>query len=149
MDYSSQNHNVIVRGDILGAEKLKIGELAEITHVTKRTIDYYTNLGLLKAERSSSNYRYYDFSSIERIRLIEQRKAEGMSLEQIKHEVIERFAEEIDVLELRLKMKGLEKEVSAVLAQLDKADQNRFDEIKKKISPESLSLIQTLLLFLS
>ncbi|WP_449619549.1 hypothetical protein [Robertmurraya sp. Marseille-Q9965] len=72
-----------------------------------------------------------------------------MSLDQIKHEVIERFAEEIDVFELRLKMKGLEKEVSAVLAQLDKADQNSFNEIKKKISPESLSLIQTLLLFLS
>lgn len=149
MYYSSKNHNVIVWGDILGTKKLKIGELAEITHVTKRTIDYYTNLGLLKAERSPSNYRYYEFSSIERIRLIEQRKAEGMSLDQIKHEVIERFAEEIDVFELRLKMKGLEKEVSAVLAQLDKADQNRFNEIKKKISPESLSLIQTLLLFLS
>lgn len=72
-----------------------------------------------------------------------------MSLDQIKHEVIERFAEEIDVFELRLKMNGLEKEVSAVLAQLDKADQNSFNEIKKKISPESLSLIQTLLLILS
>lgn len=144
-----QNHNVIVWGEILGAEKLKIGELADITHVTKRTIDYYTNLGLLKAERSASNYRYYDLSSIERIHFIEKRKIEGMSLDEIKQEIIEKYSEEVDVLELRLKIQGLEKEVSEVLAQLEKTDQTRFAEMKKKISPESLSLIQTLLLLLS
>lgn len=146
---SWQNHNVIVWGEILGAEKLKIGELADITNVTKRTIDYYTNLGLLKAERSASNYRYYDLSSIERIHFIEKRKIEGMSLDEIKQEIIEKYSEEVDVLELRLKIQGLEKEVSEVLAQLEKTDQTRFAEIKKKISPESLSLIQSLLLFLS
>ncbi|OMI05393.1 hypothetical protein BTA30_00250 [Bacillus swezeyi] len=56
-----------------GAGKLKIGELAEGTKVTKRTIDYYTKLGLLNAERSSSNYRFYDHSSIKRIKCIENR----------------------------------------------------------------------------
>lgn len=104
---------------------------------------------MLKAERSSSNYRYYDVSSIERIHFIEKRKAEGMSLDEIKQKIIEEYSEEIDVLELRLKIQGLEKEVSEVLAQLEKTDQKKFNEIKKKISHESLSLIQTLLLLLS
>lgn len=54
----------------------------------------------------------------------------------------------MDVLELRLKIKGLEKEVSEVLAHLEKTDENKFAEIKNKISHESLSLIQTLLLLL-
>ena len=72
-----------------------------------------------------------------------------MSLEEIKKECIDRFSEEVDVLDLRLKIKGLEKEVAEVLAQLEKTDQRKFEEMKKKISHESLSLIQTLLLLLS
>ncbi|ONK22740.1 hypothetical protein BLX87_15250 [Bacillus sp. VT-16-64] len=126
-----------------------MGELADKTNVTKRTIDYYTNLGLLKAERSASNYRYYDPSSIERIEFIEKRKQDGMSLDDIKKEIIAKYSEEVDVLELRLKIKGLEKEVSEILAQLEKTDKKKYDDIKKKISHESLSLIQTLLLLLS
>ena len=132
----------------LGKEKLRIGELADRTHVTKRTIDYYTNLGLLKAERSSSNYRYYDSSSIDRIGFIERRKTEGKTLEEIKKELDISHSEEIDVLELRLKIRDLEKEVSKVLQQLEKQDKKRYEEMKGKISRESLSLIQTLLLLL-
>ncbi|MBM7714681.1 DNA-binding transcriptional MerR regulator [Bacillus thermophilus] len=145
----SCNHNVLVRRGLVGTEKLRIGELADKTNVTKRTIDYYTNLGLLKAERSASNYRYYDPSSIERIEFIEKRKQDGMSLDDIKKEIIAKYSEEVDVLELRLKIKGLEKEVSEILAQLEKTDKKKYDDIKKKISHESLSLIQTLLLLLS
>jgi len=104
---------------------------------------------LLKAERSASNYRYYDHSSIERINFIEKRKKEGLSLDEIKKEIIENYSEEIDVLELRLKMKDLEKEVSDILALLEKSDQKKHGELKGKISHESMSLIQTLLLFLS
>ena len=122
--------------------------MADRTHVTKRTIDYYTNLGLLKAERSSSNYRYYDSSSIDRIGFIERRKTEGKTLEEIKKELDISHSEEIDVLELRLKIRDLEKEVSKVLQQLEKQDKKRYEEMKGKISRESLSLIQTLLLLL-
>lgn len=131
--------------DSIGTEKLRIGELAEIAKVTKRTIDYYTNLGLLKVERSTSNYRYYDKSAIERLHFIEQCKKDGMSLEKIKETVVEQDAEEIDVLELRLKIRGLEKEVTDVLAHLDQKD---LKNIKNNVSNESLSLIQTLLLLI-
>ncbi len=139
---------IVRRGDN-GAEKLRIGELAEKAQVTKRTIDYYTNLGLLKAERSSSNYRYYDISSIDRIAFIEKCKKEGMSLEEIKKKVIGRFSEEVDVLELRLKIQGLEKDVTKALNQLKENDPDKYEEFKKNISPESLSLIQSLLLLFS
>ena len=105
--------------------------MAERTHVTKRTIDYYTNLGLLKAERSSSNYRYYDSSSIDRIGFIERRKTEGKTLEEIKKELDISHSEEIDVLELRLKIRDLEKEVSKVLQQLEKQDKKRYEEMRK------------------
>jgi MerR family transcriptional regulator, copper efflux regulator len=143
---SFHNYHVTVWRDSIGTEKLKIGELAERANVTKRTIDYYTNLGLLKVERSTSNYRYYDKSAIERLHYIEQCKKDGMSLEEIKEKVVEKDAEEIDVLELRLKIQGLEKEVTDVLAHLD---QNNLKNVKKNVSNESLSLIQTLLLLIN
>ncbi len=117
--------------------------------MTKRTIDYYTNLGLLEAERSPSNYRYYDHSSIERIAFIEKCKEEGMSLEEIKKKIITQFSEEVDVLELRLKIQGLDKDVTKALSQLKEKDPAKYEEFKKNISPESLSLIQSLLLLLS
>ncbi|MFE8697239.1 MerR family transcriptional regulator [Cytobacillus sp. FJAT-53684] len=126
-----------------------MGELADIANITKRTIDHYTNLGLLKAKRSTSNYRYYDHSSIERLSFIEQCKKEGLSLVEIKKMLLEKDAEEIDVLELRLKIKGLEKDVTDVLAHLDKSDLKKIELVKKNISHESLSLIQTLLLLLN
>jgi len=133
----------------VGVRKYKIGEIAELTGLTKRTIDYYTNLGLLIAERSPSNYRYYDSSSIERIHYIEKRKLEGIHLDIIKKEIIEKYSEEVDLYELRLRIQGLEKKVTEVLAQIEKTDQRKSDEVKKKISHDSLSLIQTLLLLLN
>ena len=139
----------MVWGSYLGAEKLRIGVLADIAGVSKRTIDYYTNFGLLKVERSPSNYRYYDISSIERLCLIEKCKDDGMSLEQIKKKMLDKNAEEIDVLELRLKIEGLEKDVSEVLAHLDKNNLKNHEYLKRNLSHESMSLIQSLLLLLN
>jgi len=146
---SSYNKTITLQfgGEYLGTKKLRIGEIADITGVTKRTIDYYTNLGLLKAERSSSNYRYYDESVIEQLQHIEECKANGMSLEEVKKKMIA-AAEEVDILELRLKIKGLEKEVSEILAHIDKNDAKKCEYLKNNISKESLSLIQTLLLLI-
>lgn len=126
--------------------------MAEKAHVTKRTIDHYTNLGLLEAERSPSNYRYYPHTAIERLQLIEKLKAEGMSLTDIKSFLEAKDisdAEEIDVLELRLKIKGLKEDVTEVLAHLDKNNAKESEYVKKQISHESMSLIQTLLLLLN
>ncbi|KYG31955.1 MerR family transcriptional regulator [Alkalihalobacillus trypoxylicola] len=119
-----------------------MGELAVKSNVTKRTIDYYTNLGLLKVERSSSNYRYYDETSIERLHYIENCKEKGMSLVEIKKNIIDNHSEDIDLQELRLKIKNLESDVSEVIGKLNSLDQQ---EIKKNISKESFSLIQSLI----
>ena len=123
--------------------------MSEIAKVTKRTIDHYTNLGLLIAERSPSNYRYYDESAIEQLNFIEDCKQKGLSLDEIKQLLLEKEAEEIDVLELRLKMKNLEKDVTKVLSHFDKEDETNYEYVKRNISKESLSLIQTLLLLLN
>ncbi|WPK11052.1 MerR family transcriptional regulator [Lysinibacillus louembei] len=127
---------------------LKIGELAEMTGITKRTIDYYTNLGLLKAKRSSSNYRYYNQEAIEQLHFIERKKKEGLSLEQIKH-LIEPKMEEIDIQDIRVQMQQLEKEVALLVTKLSKEDQLAKQNIVTKMKQDSNTLIQSLLLLIT
>ncbi|WP_321202439.1 hypothetical protein [Bacillus sp. CRN 9] len=74
-----------------------------------------------------------------------------MSLVDIKKKLLDKDvheAEEIDVRELRLKINGLKEDVSEVLAHLNKSDAGSQEYIKKNVSSESMSLIQTLLLLL-
>ncbi|MFC9539126.1 MerR family transcriptional regulator [Lysinibacillus sp. NPDC056959] len=125
-----------------------MGELAEKTGITKRTIDYYTNIGLLKAERSASNYRYYAPTMIERLHYIEQRKQQGLSLIEIQHELNITPHEEIDVQMLRVKMQDLEQDVTTLLEQINKQDNKDIEKIKKNVSPESIALMQSLLLLI-
>lgn len=139
----------MVRSVLIGTEKLKIGELAEKTGVTRRTIDYYTTIGLLEAERSTSNYRFYSLETIDKLRLIEEKKAAGMSLDKIKHELQKEQVEEIDIQEIRLQMQYLEKEVSHLLQQINNEEEVTQHSIKQKISSESVALMQSLLLLIT
>ncbi len=139
---------MIVWRDSFGIEMLKIGELAEMTGITKRTIDYYTNLGLLKAQRSSSNYRYYNQEAIEKLDFIEKKKKEGLSLEQIK-DLIEPKMEEIDIQDIRVQMQQLEKEVALLVTKLSKEDQLAQQSIVTKMKQDSKTLIQSLLLLIT
>ncbi|HEY4623298.1 MAG TPA: MerR family transcriptional regulator [Solibacillus sp.] len=125
-----------------------MGELASATGVTKRTIDYYTNLGLLSVERSASNYRYYDKTMIERIHWIEKQKQLGKCLDEI-HNMLsptEQTHEEIDIQDIRLQMRKLEQDVTMLMGNLDDKERKK---LRKKVSPESVALMQSLLLILN
>ncbi|MGE7768498.1 MerR family transcriptional regulator [Peribacillus sp. NPDC096540] len=130
---------------------MKIGELAEMANVTKRTVDYYTNMGLLKAERSASNYRYYSVRELERLHRIEECKRKNLSLEDIK----ELFNQDKEVssaieetgLQLKSKLDGLNEELREVIRLIEKDEKNEL-LLKKQISHESIALIQSLLVLL-
>ncbi len=63
---------------------LRIGELAARAEVSTRTVDYYTQLGLITpAGRTGGNYRLYTPGDIDRISLIRQLEAHGVSLDDI------------------------------------------------------------------
>mgnify|MGYP003464517516 FL=1 len=110
------------RSDEVGTELLKIGELAQLANVTKRTIDYYTRLGLLQAERSASNYRYYKKETVQLIVEIEELKKQGLSLQEIakKLNIKQAQYEEVDIQAIRIHMQELEKEVKLLAAELEK-----------------------------
>lgn len=89
----------------------RIGELAACCGLSRRTIDYYTQLGLLRpVARTSGNYRLYDADALSRLATIRALQAQRLSLSEIiarlndgsaGSDVIERFqrvASELDRL---------------------------------------------------
>lgn len=63
---------------------LRIGALAACAEVSKRTVDFYTRLGLLSpAARSGGNFRLYRASDVQRIRVIRHLEAQGIRLEDV------------------------------------------------------------------
>lgn len=70
------------------AEKpLRIGEVAELTGTTPRTIRYYEEIGLLSGEtgRIQGKHRVYSEADVERINEVRRlRDLLGLSLEQLK-----------------------------------------------------------------
>ena len=64
---------------------LKIGELANATGLTTKTIRYYELVRLLEnPQRSDSGYRLYGRKDVERLEFIKKSKRLGFSLDQIK-----------------------------------------------------------------
>ncbi|MGD8329059.1 MAG: MerR family transcriptional regulator [Acidobacteriota bacterium] len=63
---------------------LKVGELADRTNLTVRTLHHYDEIGLLSpSRRSSSGHRLYDTAEIARLQQIKSLQQLGFSLEQI------------------------------------------------------------------
>lgn len=60
---------------------LRIGELANLSGVSTRTVDFYTGLGLIEAtQRTAGNFRLYDPECVDRIAAIKVLEANGVSL---------------------------------------------------------------------
>ncbi|PRX12592.1 MerR-like DNA binding protein [Actinoplanes italicus] len=63
---------------------MRIGELAAQAGVSTRTVDYYTQLGLLRtAERTGGGFRLYDPAAADTIATIRQLEDHGVSLQTI------------------------------------------------------------------
>ena len=65
----------------------RIGEIAKLKNISKRTIDYYTQIGLLNPIRTDSNYRLYGEDSIQILEWVEHYKTLNMPLEEIKSSI--------------------------------------------------------------
>ena len=69
----------------VGREPLyRIGELASLAGVSSRTVDYYTQIGLLQScRRTAGNYRLYGQEALERLKLIVAYREQGLPLSAI------------------------------------------------------------------
>ncbi|OIH95661.1 MerR family transcriptional regulator [Curtobacterium sp. MCBA15_001] len=58
---------------------MRIGDLAARAGVSVRSLRYYEEQGLLVAERTTSGQRTYDEPAVDRVRLVQQLYAAGLS----------------------------------------------------------------------
>lgn len=134
----------------------RIGELARLAGISPRTIDYYTGLGLLSpVKRSGGNYRLYDDETLERIRRIEQLKAQKFSLEEIR----EKFAalsrvtpdEQVSrkLADLQSHLVQLEREVKELEPVLEQLKPQQAKRLYRTLSPQTAACVEALLLLLS
>ncbi|MGE5397761.1 MAG: MerR family transcriptional regulator [Chitinophagales bacterium] len=108
-------------------KSLKIGEFAQLTGVTVKTVLHYHKLCLLpEAKRSPGGYRLYGAADLNRMRSIRRLKNLGLSLEQVK----EVLGEPDDQISFRSILLTLQDEL---LAQI-KAMQERMELIRKLLA---------------
>lgn len=66
------------------SDLLRIGELAALAGVSTRTVDYYTQLGLLTcADRTGGGFRLYDPAAVDTIATVKSLEAHGLDLQTI------------------------------------------------------------------
>lgn len=62
----------------------KVEEVCRLSGVSRRTLQYYDNEGVLPAKRSKENYRLYDEAALKRLWEILWYKEMGFNLDEIK-----------------------------------------------------------------
>ncbi|WP_257346632.1 MerR family transcriptional regulator [Pseudalkalibacillus decolorationis] len=128
-----------------------MGELAEQTGLSRRTIDYYTNIGILTAERTGSNYRIYEESSIPRIQIIQHCKSNNMSLGEIKV-LLERFCEDevFNKVEMILdKLKEIETEIIELNSRYPNLNEDQKCWLNQKINQQTISIMQAITILIT
>ncbi|PLR77548.1 MerR family transcriptional regulator [Bacillus sp. V3-13] len=134
----------------------RIGELARRSNVSKRTIDYYTGLGLLQAQRSDCNYRIYTEEALNDLKFIEECKKMHLPLEEIKRKLEIKKSKDIRESEVEKhiddvtsQMKQLHNELSTILPLIEKLEGQQKKKLSNKLSTESTALMQSLLILTS
>ncbi|WP_053600968.1 MerR family transcriptional regulator [Bacillus sp. FJAT-18017] len=128
-----------------------MGELATRAGVSKRTIDYYTSIGLLNAERTHSNYRLYDKSTLADLKYIEECKSMHFPLDEIKRKLEIKKAGRIRESQLEdqaylvaQQMKQLHDDLSALLPLIQKLDTKKRDIVSRDLNEEGNALLKSL-----
>jgi MerR family copper efflux transcriptional regulator len=140
----------------MGDMKLyKIGELARISEVSSRTIDYYTKMGLINPEtRSDTNYRLYSSETLTRLKRIESMKREKYTLEEIKArlQLWNKISPDEDMTDkltsFQHHLQQLQKEVQEISPLLEKMKPSQLKKLNKVLTPQTAACIEALLLLL-
>jgi MerR family transcriptional regulator, copper efflux regulator len=135
----------------------RIGEIAKLKNISKRTIDYYTQIGLLNPIRTDSNYRLYGEECLQILTMVEHYKNLNMPLEEIKSSIeliksnntIDKQKVEKHVEQIASIMQHLKEEINVMEPILQKLNNQQKESLVNKLSSEGVTLAQTLLLLFS
>jgi DNA-binding transcriptional MerR regulator len=73
---------------VMQEKEFRIGELAEMAGVSRRTVHYYTGRGLLPAPNGQGLGAMYGLEHLTRIRVIKQLQEQYVPLEEIKRRLV-------------------------------------------------------------
>lgn len=95
----------------------RTNEVSKLVGVSRRTLQYYDDEGMLMVERSENNYRLYDEEVLERLWKIMIYKEMGLDLKKIKQLLLMSDAERNEYF--RLRIKEIEDRISELKGQLE------------------------------
>jgi DNA-binding transcriptional MerR regulator len=120
--------------------------------VSKRTIDYYTSIGLLEAERSKANYRIYSEESLIDLKFIESCKGLHYPLDEIKRKLEMKKARNIRDSEVEQhisvvtqQMKQLDTDLSVLISLIETLDEQQKEKLANKLTLQGTALMKSLL----
>ncbi len=105
-----------VRGKVKAFMK-KVNEVSRLAGVSKRTLQFYDDEGLLPAKRSKDNYRLYDDSTLECLWQILVYREMGLDLKEIKH--LLNISEREKTRFLDEKIRDIEQQVASLNGQME------------------------------
>ncbi|MEW9110859.1 MAG: MerR family transcriptional regulator [Cytobacillus gottheilii] len=112
-----------------GKSLLRIGQVAKLSGLTTRTIDYYTQNNLLPVERSSSNYRLYPEEALVTLEKIKKLKKEKMSLDQIKKLIQSDQQTNLIIKEVEDKILSLNEKIHLLEESLDQLPDKEREQV--------------------
>lgn len=95
----------------------KVNEVSRLAGVSKRTLQFYDDEGLLPAKRSKDNYRLYDDSTLECLWQILVYREMGLDLKEIKH--LLNISEREKTRFLDEKIRDIEQQVASLNGQME------------------------------
>lgn len=95
----------------------KVNEVSRLAGVSKRTLQFYDDEGLLPAQRSKDNYRLYDDATLERLWEILVYRAMGLDLKEIKYLLT--LSEKQQKQYLEKKIRGLRQQIRQLNGQME------------------------------
>jgi len=118
---------------------VQISELAESVGLSRATLLYYEKLGLLKGKRQANGYRVYTDVDRQRLRLMQQLQAGGLSLEECRacldgkldHDVL---GQRLETLEREITEKTRSRDLLAAL--LGRSSLKGWHEEVERVAPD-------------
>lgn len=127
---------------------MHIGEVAKLSGLSTRTVDYYTRCGLFPVERSEANYRLYPTTVLQTLERIQLLKKQRMTLAEIKQVLVTGENLEIELLmkEVYEEFDCLQKKLSRLEEQLKDAPTHLKVNIHKTLETRLMSIASLLTL---
>lgn len=132
----------------IGKALLRIGQVAKLSGLSARTIDYYTRCNLLPVERSASNYRLYPEDVLQTLETIKLLKHQRMSISEIRSVLIsEGDAEVVELLhEVQGEIESLQKKIITLESKLKDLPNEDKKKIYHKLEPKLLDVMELMAL---